>query len=128
MTTPAPHIDAAQLEQALLAVDPAACLAPARIMRRIIKADRRLVGLGLRVPHVKSYVIARDALLKLATRDELGVAAGRDLPETVVLLVRPESDKLAALSGEEALVLYWRLLFHARVHTALDARLAEGRL
>jgi hypothetical protein len=127
-TAPPPPIDIAQLEQALLAIDPAVCLAPPRILRRVIKADRRLVGLGLRVPHVKSYVIARDALLKLATRDELGVAPGRELPETVVLLVRPESDKLAALSRDEALVLYWRLLFHARVHTALDARFAEGKL
>ncbi len=126
--TPSPPLDAAQLEQALLAVDPAVCLAPPRILRRVIKADRRLVGLGLRVPHVKSYVIGRDALLRLATRDELGVAPARELPETVVLLVRPEPDKLAALSGNEALVNYWRLLFHARIHTALDQRLAEGRL
>lgn len=127
-TTAAPPIDAAGLEQALLAVDPAVCLAPPRILRRVIKADRRLVGIGLRVPHVKSYVIARDALLKLATRDELGLAPGRELPQTVVLLVRPEPDKLAGLSRDEALVLYWRLLFHARVHAALEARLAEGRL
>src|SRR5438094_4540527 len=87
---PPPPIDLAQLEQALLAVDPAVCLLPPRILRRVIKADRRLVGLGLRVPHVKSYVIARDALLKLVTPDELGLAPGRTLPETVVLLVRPE--------------------------------------
>jgi hypothetical protein len=127
MTTPAP-IDIAQLEQALLAVDSAVCLAPARVVRRIIKADRRIVGLGLRVPHVKSYVIAREALLRLATPDELGIAPGRQLPETVVLLVRPEPDKLAALTREEALVLYWRLLFHARLHVALDARLGEGRM
>ncbi len=123
-----PAIDTTQLEQALLAADPAVCLTPPRILRRVIKADRRLVGLGLRVPHVKSYVIGREALLGFATRDELGVAPERDLPETVVLLVRPEPDKLAALSRDEALVGYWRLLFHARVHTALDKKLAEGRL
>ncbi len=126
--TAPPTIDAAQLEQALLAADPAVCMAPSRILRRVIKADRRLVGLGLRVPHVKSYVIGRDALLKLATRDELGVPPERDLPETVILLVRPEPDKLAALSRDEALVNYWRLLFHARIHTTLDGRLADGKL
>jgi len=130
MSTPAaqPPIDLALLEQVLLAADPAVCLVPSRILRRVIKADRRLVGLGLRVPHVKSYVISRDALLKLATRGELGVPPGRDLPETVVLLVRPEPDKIAALSRDEALVLYWRLLFHARIHTALEAPSAEARL
>jgi hypothetical protein len=129
MSTPAPSpIDLAQLERALLAADPAVCLVPTRILRRVIKADRHLVGLGLRVPHVKSYVIAREVLLRFADRDELGVAPERDLPETVLLLVRPEPDKLAALSRDEALILYWRLLFHARVHVALEARKAEGRL
>jgi hypothetical protein len=128
LPAPPPSIDLAHLEQALLAVDPAVCLVPSRILRRVIKADRRLVGLGLRVPHVKSYVIGRDALLQLATHEELGVAPGRDLPETVVLLVRPEPDKLAALSRDEALVLYWRLLFHARIHTTLEAPPVEGRL
>src|SRR5438132_239982 len=59
MTTPAgPAIDVAQLEQALRATDPAVCLVPPRILRRAIKADRGLVGLGLRVPHVKPYVLA----------------------------------------------------------------------
>src|ERR1700722_16434549 len=95
MSTPAPSpIGLAQLEQALLAADSAVCLVAPRILRRVIKADRRLVGLGLRVPHVKSYVIGREALFELATRDELGVAPGRELPETVVLLVRPEPDRL----------------------------------
>jgi hypothetical protein len=127
-TIAAPPLDALQLERALVAVDPAVCLVAPRILRRVIKADRRLVGLGLRVPHIKSYVIAREALRRIATRDELGVASGRELPEIVVLLVRPEPDKLAALSGEEALVLYWRLLFHAQLHIALEARLSEGRV
>jgi hypothetical protein len=127
-TIAAPPMDTRQLEQVLLAVDPAVCLVAPRILRRVIKIDRRLVGLGLRVPHVKSYVIDRQALRRIATRDELGVAPGRDLPDVVVLLVRPEPDKLAALSGEEALVLYWRLLFHARLHVALEARLGEGRV
>jgi len=121
-------LDTAQLEQALVAVDPAVCLVAPRILRRVIKADRRLVGLGVRVPHVKSYVIGRAALLDIAAPDELGRDPGREFPDPVVLLSRPEPDKLAALGRDEALVLYWRYLFHARVHQALDARLAERRL
>src|SRR5262245_60726345 len=99
-TSSSPPLDPTYLGQTLLAIDPAVCLVPPRIMRRVIKADRHIIGLGVHVPHVKSYVIGRDALLKLAEPAELGVAAGRTLPETVILLVKPDPDKLAALSRE----------------------------
>ena len=45
-----------------------------------------------------------------------------------MLLSRPEPDQLAGRSRDEVLTLYWRYLFHARVHTTLDGRVAEGRL
>ncbi len=126
MTQPPP--DLAQLERALRSVDPAVCLAPSRILRRVIKKDRQIVGPGLRVPHAKSYVIRRDILLKYATREELNLPADRELPETVILLVAPEASKLAASDNDGALTRFWRLLYHARVHLALDQRIAEGRL
>jgi hypothetical protein len=123
-----PPLDLAQLERALRSVDPAVCLAPSRILRRVIKKDRQIVGLGLRVPHAKSYVIRRDTLLKYATREELNLPADRELPEIVILLVAPEASKLADSNNDDILTRYWRLLFHARVHLALDERIAEGRL
>src|SRR5205085_2830973 len=85
----------------LAAADPAALLVPPRLLRRVIKHDRKITGLGLQVPHRKSYVIGRDALLALADRDELGLEPDRDLPPTVLLLARPEPEELAAWPGAD---------------------------
>src|SRR4051794_40123896 len=121
-TLDAPPLDAAELGHRLAVADPAALLVPPRLLRRVIKHDRRLTGLGLQVPHRKSYVIGRDALLALADRDELGVEPDRELPPTVLLLARPEPEDLAAWPRGPLLVKYWRLLFHAAVHRAVAAR------
>ncbi len=111
----------ADLEQALTKADPAILLVPSRILRRVIKQDRGLGGLGLRVPHRKSYILDRAALLAAASREELGLPPECDLPDTVILLPRPEAPQRRK-SSEENLLRYWRLLFHARVHAALAAR------
>jgi hypothetical protein len=125
--TAAPPLDPGELDRLLRAADPAALLVPSRLLRRVIKHDRRLTGLGLQVPHRKSYVIGRDALLALAGRDELGVGPDRELPPTLVLIARPEPEALAAMARGAALVKYWRLLFHGRVHLAVaDRRLTAA--
>src|SRR6476646_7010556 len=116
------RLDAAEVRRLLRAADPAALLVPPRLLRRVIKHDRKLTGLGLQVPHRKSYVIGRDALLALAGRDELGLDPGRELPPTVLLLARPEPEELAARPRGQLLVKYWRLLFHAAVHRAVAGR------
>ena len=84
-----PTIDLLQLQQAVQGADPSVLLVEARILRRIIKADRHLVGIGLQVPHGKSYVISRAGLLQIITADELGLPPGWELPPTVVLLPTP---------------------------------------
>src|SRR5262249_17763867 len=81
-----------ELEQALLATDPAALLVPPRILRRVIKHARRVPGIGLQVPHRKTFVIGREQLLALTERDELGLSPERNLPEQVLLLARPRSE------------------------------------
>jgi hypothetical protein len=118
----------AELARLLSQADPAALLVPPRILRRVIKRDRGLTGPGLQVPHRKSYVIDRDALLQIATPGELALEASRELPETVLLLPRPEEVQLSRLGRGAALVRYWRLLFHARIHVALTERLRVGHL
>src|SRR5262245_17253034 len=121
------RLDPAELGRLLRAAAPAAMLVPPRLLRRVIKHDRRLSGIGLQVPHRKSYVIGREALLALATRDELGVEPDRELPPTLILISRPEPVQLAAQPRGAALVKYWRLLFHAQVHRAVsDRRLGEA--
>jgi hypothetical protein len=121
-------LTSAELEQAIAAVEPAALLVPPRILRRVIKLDRQIGGIGLRVPHRKSYVIAAQRLLDIVDRDELGLNSNAALPNTVILLPRPDTDYLSTLTAGEALVKYWRLLFHVRVHQALDHKMQSGEL
>ncbi len=120
--TPSVALTIAELRRLLTRAEPAALLVSPRILRRVIKKDRGLGGPGLQVPHRKSYVIERDRLLRLADGDELDVEPGRDLPPVLLLFPRPDEPRLARSSREATLLKYWRLLFHARVHLALQAR------
>src|SRR5205085_8423327 len=114
----APGLTVADLEAALTRAEPAALLVPPRILRRVIKKDRGLGGPGLQVPHRKGYVIGRDALLRIVSLPDLGVAPDRELPATLLLFPRPDERRLERLPRGETLLKYWRLLFHARVHLA----------
>jgi hypothetical protein len=127
-TPPHPSLSPAELERLLVQVEPAAVLVPPRILRRVIKKASGLGGLGLQVPHRKSYVIGREALLAIADRHELGLPADRLLPETLLLFPQPDPHKLRHTPPAESLRYFWRLLFHARVHQALDQRRRAGHL
>src|SRR5262249_32124629 len=114
-----PSLDLAELRRVLAAADPAALLVQPRILRRIIKQDRRLKGIGLQVPHRKTYVVHREALFQIVDCDELEIEPNRQLPASVILINEPEIGKLADLDREQNLVKYWRQLFHSRIHLAL---------
>jgi hypothetical protein len=118
----------AQLAEALRAADPAAFLVSPRILRRVIKQHTGVGGIGLRVPHRKTYVISRGDLLAIADPSDLDLDAGFDLTDPVILIARPTVDALSDLRPAEALVKFWRQLFHARIHLALDELHAEGKL
>jgi hypothetical protein len=122
MTNGSASLTVVELERRLLAVEPATVLVPPRILRRIIKHDCKLPGMGLQVPHRKSYIIGREKALAIAGREELEIHADRQLPETLILLARPDGEKLNQRHAGVTLVLYWRLLFHARVHLAIAQR------
>ncbi len=125
MSVAAPEqLTVAELARRVREVEPAALLVPGRFLRRIIKHDGKVSGLGLKVPHRKSWVIDSRQFMRLVDRDELGVEAWLDLPPTIILLPRPEDDEV----DERTLVKYWQLLFHARVHVALGALLQSGEL
>jgi hypothetical protein len=121
-------IQLAELKEVLRATDSAAHLMPSRILRRIIKQDRHLTGIGLQVPHRKTYLIERETLLKLASRRELDLEPDRALPGTVLLLLQPEPDRLSITPRSVVLLKYWRLLFHARAHLAMEHALADPTL
>jgi hypothetical protein len=117
-----------ELARVLQAVEPAAFLVSPRILRRVIKQHRNIGGMSLLVPHRKSYVIDQGPLLKLVHRDELGLPADAILPDKIILLARPESDRLARLPRDEVLHKYWRTLFHARLDLVMQRKLDDGSL
>ena len=95
MTTPSDHetLPLAELRKMVRATDPATILVEPRILRRVIKQDRRLAGLALFVPHHKSYVIQRERLLVIASRSELDVSPDEELPSRLILLAEPSDDE-----------------------------------
>src|SRR5690606_7779785 len=107
---------------------PAVIVVSPRILRRVIKQHAGVPGLGLRVPHRKTYVIDRDALLAIVDRGDLDLPAKIELPERLILIARPSTELLEELSAADTLLKCWRLVFHARVHYALDERVDQGKL
>jgi hypothetical protein len=118
----------AELEHLMRAKNPGALLLPPRLLRRVIKEDSHIGGIGLQVPHHRTYTINRERLLQLVDRNELNIDADHRLPGTVLLIARPDQEDLDRQARGEVLHRFWRLLFHARVHAILDRHIAEGRL
>ncbi len=122
-----PPIAAAELQKLLADVDGAALLVPPRLLRRVIKQDCDIGGVGFQVPHRKTYTIGRDSLLAIADHADLGVNAQRELPAHLLLLACPET-WLNRHGRDQALVRFWRLLFHARLDLAVEGLIRDGKL
>lgn len=119
---PATPADVLQIEQALRSAVPEAVFASPRVVRRIISADLDLPLLRARVPHRDSIALPPARLLELA--DDVW-ALPAPLPETILLVARPQAEAFAA-AGRPALVReYARLLSHARLDVAARELLAE---
>jgi hypothetical protein len=125
---PVDKVSAAQdeLRQALAVTDPSALLVPLRALRRLLRAE--FGGPYLLVPHENCYAFDRDMIFRHVEPDELGLEPDQLLPSTVILLARPSTEQLEGWGREGALLRYWRLLFHARVHVTLHRRHEEGLL
>jgi hypothetical protein len=119
------RITLAELQRAIRTADPRVRLILPRILRRVIKQDCGLTGFAFRVPHRKSYVIDRQSLLKIVEPEEIGIDIAEVLPDKLILIAQPDQRKLLETSPDNALVRSWRLLFHARVHLAIQERIAE---
>nr|AGC72170.1 hypothetical protein [uncultured bacterium A1Q1_fos_962] len=124
-----------ELRAWLRAVEPAALLVEPRILRRVIRLDRRLERLAFEVPHRKSYTIERERLLAFADPSEMGLpslvdaerSTSIELPRTLILLSTPTDDEsLSAVPVNQSIRRYWRLLFHARAHLMLERQLEKG--
>lgn len=125
---PRARLSLPELERSLRSRDPAVRLVLPRILRRVIREDCDLGGWGWRVPHRKSYVIGRERLLEIVEPAELGPEPPRSLPEKLILLPQPTPEHLAEVPRGDVLIHYWRLLFHARVHAALEEQAAADKL
>jgi hypothetical protein len=118
----------AELQQAIRAADPAAILVPRRVLHRLIQGVCKLPMLTWHVPHAKCFVVDRHVLFRHVDQEELELDPEQYLPATVVLLAQPSPEHLAASNREAILQEYWRLLFHANLHVALEEHCGEGRL
>ena len=117
-----------ELQQELRTAEAAAILVPPRILERVIRQDQRLPNFLWRIPHRKCYVVDRHVLFRHVEQDELDLESDRLLPSTVILLAQPTSEELGATDSQPLRLTYWRLLFHARLHLALQTLHEEGKL
>jgi hypothetical protein len=119
-------MSADSLRGELAAVARDAFLVDGWVMRRVIRLDRRLTGLGFNVPHRKTYTIDSGRLLAYVDRPELSLPATVELPRVVILLAKPnEKDFSECVTSNELHRRYWRLLFHARIHRDVDELVHE---
>ena len=93
-----------------------------RVVRRVLQSELDITSPWQPPPHRKCCVVARDRVLWVVARDELGVDAHANLPEQLILIAQPEEDQLATMSREELQRHYWRLMFHARIDFEMGLR------
>ena len=83
--------------RALKEAEPDAFLVLPRVVRRVIKAEWALPALRLQIPHRKSWLISKYELLRHVDWDELSLQPGSDLPDTAILLARPDDKNLETM-------------------------------
>jgi hypothetical protein len=119
---PTTSADVLEIEQALRAAVPEAVFASPRVVRRIIRADLDLPLLRARVPHRESIALPPARLLELA--DDVW-ALPTTLPETVLLVARPDPDAFAGETADALLTEYWRRVSHGCLDIAARQLLAD---
>jgi len=114
--------DVLAIEQSLRVAVPEAVFASPRVVRRIIRLDLDLPLLWARLPHREGIALAPARLLELA--DDIWTLPP-ELPDTILLLARPDSERFAG-GGEEGLLReYWRLLYHGCLDIAARRAVAD---
>nr|MBC8290607.1 hypothetical protein [Planctomycetota bacterium] len=85
-------------------------------------------ALGRQTPHRKSWLSSKYELLRHDAWAELALAPGSDLPETAILLARPDDKNLETMGVAQLKLQTWRLLFHAKIHLEFDQLRDDGKL
>ena len=118
----------ADLRKTLHTTDQAVVLVTGRVLRRVIQQVYNLPTFLWRVPHADSFVVDRHVLFRHVEQEELDLEPDQRLPATVILLPRPEGAELHDADQKAVLLRYWRRLFHARIHLALEEQRNEKAL
>ena len=119
-------IELDELRRAVAAADPSAILVPDRILRRVIRQDRRLRWLG--GSHPKCYAIAGAALGAIVDAPELGRPSGSAWPAMALLIAQHGSDELVGTDPGPVLIEAWRRLFHVRVACEVARSIESGAI
>ncbi len=112
----------------MAATNPTAVVVPPRILRRVIRTDRRLKFFGGGAPRQTSYAISGETLGAIVNGEELGRQPAQPWPERVVLIACPEPDELARADPGALLTTAWRRLFRARIQAEIRKALDRGTL
>lgn len=111
----------AELGRLLRAREPQVMLVEERILRRVVREDRGILGFAGHVPHAHCYA-APAAIVRRVVE-----AAERDVDPAdwtgLAYLIAVDDDELAERPRDESLLEGWRRLFHARVDGELRVRL-----
>lgn len=99
-----------------------------RVVRRVLQNQLGIANPWLPPPHRQSCSLEKDRLLWLVSREELDGLPPGDLPPRIILIARPEEERLARYSRDDLLRFYWRRLFHARIDLELERRTAPARM
>ncbi len=99
-----------------------------RVVRRVLQSELNITSPWQPPPHRKCCVIARDRLLWVVARDELGVDSQAKLPEQLILIAQPEEDQLATMTRPELQRHYWRLMYHARIDFLMMKRTRRDQM
>lgn len=103
------------------------CLVESRILRRVIRSLTGAVSPWSRTPHNRAIVIDQLTLTTQMIPAEVGLTGVgwygvSEIPARMILLAQPERDRRRKESPRQTLLGYWRWLFHARLHLAIEDR------
>src|SRR5262245_23627209 len=107
-------------------VDRAAVCLPRSLVARIIRRDYGLGAFAWRVPHDDNYVIDHARLTSLIDPHDLPIDV-TDLPARLILISELDRARLPGATFQKVLRYYWRQLYHARLHIALEESLTGER-
>jgi hypothetical protein len=118
-----------ELQALLQQVNPAAVLVSPRVLDRGLQIHFNLPTYRIwDLPHRSTLVVDRRTLVSFLDPDDLELRPEQLLPDTVILLAKPNMDIDGNIDDDTLLGIYWRRLFHATIHVELDRQRSAAKL